>query len=115
MIVLLAMSLVGCGKKADENKPMDEVQAEAEQMNVDQLRAKAIAYKDAIMAKKADIEKLADKLQDIPLTGAVGEEAQGLRADIDALNQSVSNLKARFNVYYNKLKEMGGDTSGLEL
>ena len=38
-----------------------------------------------------------------------------LKADIDALNKSVSSLKERFEIYYNMLKEKGGDLSGLNI
>jgi predicted nucleic acid-binding Zn-ribbon protein len=115
MVALLAVSLLGCGKKADENKPMADVKAEAEKMDESQLRATARVYYDAIKAKMADLEKTMDKLKDIPPLEAVGEEAKGLQADIDALNKSISNLKVRFQVYYDKLVEKGGDTSGLQL
>ncbi len=115
MVALLAVSLFGCGKKADENKPMADVKAEAEKMNEAQLKAAAKQYYDAVKAKMADLEKSMAKLKDIPPLEAVGEEAKGLQADIDALNKSISNLKTRFQVYYDKLVEKGGDASGLQL
>ncbi len=115
MVAFLAVSLLGCGSKADENASIDQVKADTEKMNVDQLKAKAKTYYDAIVAKKADVEKLMAKIKDIPPMEALGGEAKGLKADIDDLNKSVSNLKARFQVYYDKLKEKGGDTSGLQL
>ncbi len=114
-VALLAVALFGCGGKADENVPIDQVKADAEKMSVEKLKAMATKYKDAIMAKQDDINKLAAKLKEIPLTEALGEEASGLKADIDALTKSIGNLKARFQVYYDKLVEKGGDTSGLQL
>ena len=104
---------VGCGKKADENKPISEVKAEAEKMNTDELRTTAMAYKKAIEAKEGDVEKLAAKLKDIPVTEMLGEKAKSLKADMDELQQSVSALQERFQIYYDKLKEKGGDVSGL--
>lgn len=115
MVVLLAVSLVGCKGKADENKPMDQVKAEADTMTVEKLKATAMAYKDAIMAKQKDAEKVMEKLKNIPVMEAMSSEAKGLQADVTALQTSIKNLKDRFTVYYNKLKEKGGDTSGLEL
>ncbi len=109
------LCLAGCGKKADENKPVSEVKAEADKMNVEQLRAKAMEYKDAIVAKKADIEKVTAKLKEIPVTEQMGAEAKALQADIANLNKSVAALTERFQIYYSKLKEMGGNVSGLEL
>jgi uncharacterized coiled-coil DUF342 family protein len=115
MIAGCLVGFAGCGKKADESKPIADVQAEAAKMNVEQLKAKAMEYKDALVAKKAEIEKVVAKLQEIPLTEKLGDEAKSLQADIGNLNKSVAALTERFQVYYNKLKEMGGDIAGLEI
>ena len=112
---LLVLSLSGCGKKADESKPLSEVTAEANKMNVEQLKKTAMAYKDAITAKKADVEKLVSKLKDVPVAEMLGKEAAGLKTDIENLNNSVSALRERFQIYYDKLKEKGGDVSGLSI
>jgi hypothetical protein len=113
--VLCSLLLFGCGKKADENKPLSEVRAEAEKMNAEKLRSMAMDYKEAVLGKKAELEKLAGQLKDIPVAKMLGDEAKGLKAEIEALNKSVSALTERFQVYYNKLKEKGGDLAGLEL
>jgi len=113
VLVATLIVAVGCGKKADENKPISEVRAEAEKMNTDELRTTAMAYKKAIEAKEGDVEKLAAKLKDIPVTEMLGEKAKSLKADMDELQQSVSALQERFRIYYDKLKEKGGDVSGM--
>ncbi|GAF80380.1 unnamed protein product, partial [marine sediment metagenome] len=59
LLLLCTLGLTGCGKKADESKPISEVKAEAEKMDVEQLRSMAIKYKDAIVAKTTDMEKIA--------------------------------------------------------
>ena len=115
LLVVCLLALVGCGKKADESKPLNEVKAEAEKMSVEKLRSMALTYKDAIMAKKGEVEKVAGKLKDIPVAKMLDEEAKGLKTEIEALNKSVSALKERFQVFYDKLKEKGGNLSGLEL
>ena len=111
--LLICCLLAGCGKKADESKPLGEVKAEAEKMDAEQLRSMATKYMDAVKSKEAEIEKVAAKLKDIPVTEMLGSEAKSLKAEIDNLNKSVSALKQRFDIYYNKLKETGGDLSGL--
>jgi len=72
-----------------------------------------MAYKKAIEAKEGDVEKLAAKLKDIPVTEMLGEKAKSLKVDMERLQQSVSALQERFQIYYDKLKEKGGDVSGL--
>jgi hypothetical protein len=96
---------------AIETIPVADVKAEAGKMNVEQLKAKAMEYKNLIVAKKATLETLAAKLKGIPLTEQMGAEAKGIQTDIATLNKSVAALTERFQVYYNKLKEMGVDLS----
>ena len=113
--VLCSLALLGCAKKADENKPIGEVKTEAEQMSVEKLRSMAMQYKDAILAKKAEVEKFTGKLKDIHITEKLGTEATELMAEIEALNKSISALRERFQIYYDKLKEKDGDLAGLEI
>ena len=118
LLVLCSLVVLGCGdggQEADETKPMSEVKAEAEKMDNDDLRATALSYKEAITAKKGEIEKIVAKLKEIPVAEMMGEEAKALKADIADLNKAVTALKERFDVYYAKLKAAGGDTSGLEI
>ena len=115
LLVVCAAVLFGCKQKADETKAISDVKTEAEQMSTGKLRKMAMAYKDTIMAKKDEVQKFVDKLKDIKLTEMMGPEAKGLKADIDSLTKSLSALKERFGIYYDKLKEKGGDLSGLEI
>jgi hypothetical protein len=96
-----------------ETTPVADVKAEASKMNLDQLKAKAMEYKDLIASKKGMLDTLTAKLKEIPLTQQMGPEAKGLQANIATLSKSVSALTERFQVYYNKYKEMGGDVSKL--
>ncbi len=115
VLLMAVLVLSGCSKKADESKPIGEVQAEADKMSVEQLRAKAMEYKDAIVAKKDDIAKITSKLQEIPMAEKLGEEAKSLSAEIDELKKAMSTLNERFGIYYNKLKEKGGEVTGLDI
>ena len=112
----------GCSKKSgsvpkdvDENKPIAEIKAEAEKLDVEQLRAIAKKYKDALLARQDDIKRMTDSLAKIPLTEKLGKEAQALTADIDSLMKSVNALSERFQVYYDKIKAKGGELKDLEL
>jgi hypothetical protein len=101
--------------KADENVPVTEVKTEADKMDVSQLRAAAMTYKEAIVAKKGELDKLAAQLKEIPVTELLGEKAKQLKTNVDSLTKSIDALKQRFDVYYAKLKEKSGDLSGLQL
>ena len=103
----LLMMLPGCGKKADENKPVSEVSAEAEKMSSEELRAMAQTYKEAVLAKSGEIKSTIGKLKDIAIADQLGSEAKELKAEISNLRNSASALKERFQIYYGKLKEKG--------
>ncbi len=117
--------VVSCRKQADEGtpappqvdveKPVAQVQTEAQAMSVEDLKATALQYKQAIMARQAELEKLMAKIKEIPLTEALGQEAQALKSDLKSLETSVNSLKERFQVYYNTLREKGSDLTGLEI
>lgn len=100
---------------ADLQKSVAEVKAKAEAMSVENLKATALQYKDAILAKQADLEKLTAKIKDIPLTQALSQEATTLKTEFQNLQTSTKALKDRFQVYYDTLKQKGADLSNLNL
>src|SRR4030042_429828 len=82
--------IIGCGKKADENKPISEVKAEAEKMSTADLRTTAMSYKGAVEAKGKEVEKLAAKLKEIPVAEMLGKEAKALKTEMKNISKSVS-------------------------
>lgn len=113
LIALCVFAVSACGKKGvDTSKAISEVKAEAEKMDVSQLRQMALKYKDAILEKTKEVEKLMAKIKP---TDILSDEAKKIKAEVDELNKAVGALKERFNVYYDKLKAEGADVSGLEL
>ena len=122
-IVLCVMVLVtGCDQKSggssatvDETKPLSEVKAEADKLDVEKLKAIAMDYKEAIMAREDEVKKLMDQIKEIPLAQQLTDEAKSLQTDLKELNDSLKNLTDRFQVYYDKLKEMNADLTGLEI
>jgi len=115
LLATCLLTVLGCGKGADENKPVSEIKAEAEKMSVSDLRAMATKYKDAISAKTGEIEKLNEKLKKIPVAEMLNKEAKEIKSQIDSISKSMSALKERFQIYYDKLKEKDGDLSGLQI
>jgi len=132
LIAVSGLVLVGCAKKvdkapptkptttgagvtvtADVEKPITEVQAQAQTMSVADLRSTAVQYQQAISAKQVDLQKVWAQVKEIPLTDALGEKAKALKTEAQKIESSVKGLTDRFQVYYDKLKEKGGDVSGL--
>lgn len=118
LLVLCSIVLVGCSKTetidatVDENQPISEVQAQAEKMNTDELRTIALKYKDAIKVKSEEMNEITSNL--LPAMAKEGITLTDIKEKVDGVVTSLNKLKERFEIYYNKLKEKGGDVSGLE-
>ena len=119
LLVLCSLAISGCGdqgsQEADPTRPIGEVQAEAEKMSAGALRTMAMKYKEAIVEKKGYIEQVTAKFKEIPVAQMRSEEAMDLKSDLKNLERSITALKERFDVYYEKLKSAGGDLSGLQI
>jgi hypothetical protein len=121
VLAVCAVSLTGCKKsapievKVDSTRPIADVETEAASMDVDQLRAIAIKYKAAIEAKQPEIEKIMTKLQNVPPTELLGEDAKKLQDEITAVMESVGTLKKHYQVYYDKLVELKADVTDVKL
>jgi len=109
-------SFTGCGKEGpDVSTPISQIQAEADKMSVKQLKSRAMEYKNMIVAEKGELEKLAAELKEIPITEQSGAEAKEIQTRIGYTTEYVAKLTERFQVYYKKLKEKGGDVAGLDI
>ncbi len=136
LVAVSGLALIGCGKKTDKSpsasapqasagtavnvtadveKPVPEVQTQAQTMSVADLRATALQYVQAISVKKEDLQKVLAQVKEIPLAEALSEKAKTLKAEVQKIQTSIKDLTDRFQVYYNKLKEKGGDLSGLTI
>ena len=99
----------------DLEKTVSDLKAEAAKMDVESLTAVATKYKDAILAKQADMKTLMDKLAAIPATEKLGTEAKNLTAEIKTLTDAIAPLKERLAVYVDAIKAKGGSIQGLAL
>ncbi len=139
------LALVGCGKKTgqsqpapkpgaaqsaaapqasvdvsakvttDLEKPVAEVQTQAQTLSVPDLKALATKYKDAISTKKEELQKVLTQVKEIPITEALGEKAKTLKTEVEKIQATIKDLTDRFQVYYNQLKAKGADLSGLAI
>ena len=117
LLILISFADSGCSKKEEEEKPVakpsfyTKVKTEAKQKEPDALRTEVMKYKEEITTQKLELKELTTKLQTIPLTEILEEDAKRL----EELNRSISTLKKRYDIYFQELHKQGGDTSGLEI
>ena len=117
VVVLLGVAfgvVVGCGGGASEDKPLDQVKAEAAKMNADQLRASANEYLSAIKAQQDKLKGVQDRLKELKVTEMLSDKAKAIQADAAKIGTSVTKLQERLSVYVGELKKKGGDATGLE-
>lgn len=93
--------------------PMEKIKEEVAKLDVKKLEDKAKEYKEKIDDSQAEIEKLMEKLKQIPLPEQVGQEAQAIQGEIKELTTAIGALSQRLNVYIDAIKEKGGDIQGL--
>jgi hypothetical protein len=103
-LVMVAM-LTGCGGSTaiDENKPADQVAADAAKMTQADLQKMVTKYEGAIAEKGKELEALAAKVKEIPLTELMGEKAKALKADVSKITTSMGKLKDQMAVYAKEL------------
>jgi outer membrane murein-binding lipoprotein Lpp len=105
--VLAACLLAGCGGSGgiDENKPLDQVAAEAAEMNQEKLQEMVDKYEAALAGKTAEMEALKEELNSIPLKDMMGDEARALKEDLSGIMDSVDALTKQMKVYAKELAE----------
>lgn len=115
MVLFLAAAVVGCGKKADTSKPIDQIQQEVQAMSKADLESNAKAYVNEITAKKSELEKIGAELKTLSPTEIFGEKAKGIKDKLSSVQSEMSALTQRYEIYAKKYQEVGGDLSTIKI
>ncbi len=101
--------LAGCSEKIDENKSIEEVRAEALELNVSALKSKVAACEEFLAEKRGELDKVAAQIKEIPLTEMFSENAKKLKDEAAGITKSIDKVTAQMKVYADaaadKLKE----------
>ncbi len=101
---MLVAVLAGCGGSGiDENKPVNQIAADANKMSQAELQKMVSKYEAAIAEKGKEIEALTAKVKEIPLTELMGDKAKALKGDISKVTTSLGKLKDQMAVYAKEL------------
>ncbi len=115
LLAIAVFSMVGCGKKADTNKPIEEVRAEAEKMTVGDLESTAKSYAKEIEGKKSEVEKIKTQLSTLSPQELFGEKAKNIKDEAAKLGSQLSALSERYQIYAEKYQALGGDLSKIKV
>ncbi len=119
LAALVVIGFSGCKPKSDVKldmaKSFETIKAEAAKMNVDQLREKAMLYKNAIADKGKDITKIMQSMNAQTSAKAGDDIKLNNKPEIDNFMQTIGNLKKRYDIYISHLKQKNADLTGLSL
>lgn len=116
MVLLIAgAALQGCGKKADTQKPVDQIQQEVQSMSKADLESNAKAYVNEISSRKSELDKIASQLKSLSPTEMFGEKAKGIKDELSKVQSDLSALTQRYEIYAKKYQEVGGDVSAIKI
>ena len=96
-----AMLILGCGGTSSTDQPLDQVQAEASKMSVDDLKAKGEAVKAEIAKCQDQLKALGEQLKKV--TNPLGDEAKKIAQQSSDATSTLGKLKERLAIYMDEL------------
>jgi hypothetical protein len=119
LTALVVIGLCGCQPKSDTKldmaKDLETVEAEAAKMDVEQLREKALAFKNAMDEKSDEITKVMQNMNSQTQGNAGDDIKLNNKTEIDSFMQTIGGLKKRYDIYMSHLRKKNGDLTGLSL
>ena len=107
--------LSGCGKKADTSKSVDQIKSETQTMSVNDLQSNAEAYAKEITLKKSEVEKIANQMKSLSPQELFGDKSKGFKDQLSKIQNDLSALTDRYQIYAQKFQEKGGDISKIKI
>lgn len=113
--VLVSLVFAGCGKKADTNKPVEQIKTEVQNMSLTDLEANAKAYAKEIASKKSEVEEISEQIKAFSVKDLLSEKAESIKSQMDQIGNQVSALTERYQLYADKFREKGGDIAKIQI
>lgn len=104
LVLMAAAVLAGCGGSGiDENKPIDQVAAEAAEMGKAELQKMVDQYQPLIEEKMSEMAAIKDQLGELSVSELMGEKAKSLKAEMSDITGAIDQLKKQLAVYTDAL------------
>lgn len=105
LAVVIVATLTGCGGgEIDENKPIDQVAAEAAKMSKAELQSMVDKYEGLIAEKAEALKGYEAQIKDLSISELMGEKAKTIKEETKNLSTSLSKLKDQLAVYAKQLE-----------
>lgn len=112
-LALVLISLPGCAKKADPARSIEKIRKEVTSMSLAKLEVQASDYAAAIRAEKAEIEKIQQQIQKLPMEKVFSDKSMTRR--IAQIGREAEALFERYQIYAQAFQEKGGDVSKIQI
>lgn len=112
-LVLILIPFMGCTKKVDPERPVEKIRKEVVAMPLAELESRASAYAAAIRAKKAEIQKIQQEIQRMPMDKVFNNKSMTHR--IVEIGREGEALFERYRIYAQAFQEKGGNFSKIQI
>ena len=113
LLTLLCIPFTGCAKQADSNRSIEKIRKEVVTLSVAQLESKALAYAAAIRSQKAEITKIQEQIQKMPIEKFF--DNKGMTQKIARIGQEAEALFERYRIYVEAYQQKGGDLGKVQI
>lgn len=96
--------LAGCGNGVDETKTPAQIKQEIAGWSAERLQKTADAYRNAVDARKAELDAVLGKIKQLSPQELLGEKGLKLKQEADKLGASLGKLKDNMAAYLDGLK-----------
>ncbi len=114
-VAVMTAGILGCAKKADPNKPIQQIQTEVQKMSLGELESNARAYANEIVSKKSEVGKVADQVKAISIKELLSQKAKDLKSQLSKLQSDLSAYAERYQIYAQKFQQLGGDVAKIKV
>ncbi len=112
-LALMLIPLMGCAKKVDPKRSIEKIRKEVVSMPLAELETRAAAYAAAIRAQKAEIGKIQQRIQRMPVDKVFSDKSMTRR--IADIGREAEALFERYRIYAQAFQEKGGDIAKIQI
>ena len=112
-LALILIPLMGCAKKVDPARSIEKIQKEVVTMPLADLEIHASDYEAAIRVQKAEIEKIKQQIQKMPIDKVFNNKS--LTRRITEIGREAEALFDRYQIYAQAFQEKGGNIAKIQI
>ena len=113
LLILTLIPFAGCAKKADPKRSIEKIRKEVTAMPLAALETQASDYAAAIRAQKAEIAKIQQEIQKMPMDKVFSNKSMTRR--IARIGREAEALFERYRIYVKAFQEKGGDPAKVQI